>query len=103
MKMNTFKAYRDVFCYAEGAAEIQISLHRNLDAFSRYAHSGCHHLAGNLRTSSQSPKQKVTGTSAGTGPPDPLVGLSLVDGTSEVDGAGHRCIRLSTLRPKCDS
>src|ERR1035437_321359 len=102
MKLNTFKAYRDVFGDAEGAAEIQVSLHRNLNAFSRYAHSGCHHLAGNLRTSSQSPKQKVTGTSAGTSPPDSLVGLGLVDGTSDVDGACHRYIRLSTLRPNCE-
>jgi hypothetical protein len=85
--MNTFKAYRDVFCYAEGAAEIQVSLHRDLDAFRRYAHSGCHHLASDLRTSRQSPKQKVTGTSAGASASDSLVGLGLVDGTSEVDGA----------------
>jgi hypothetical protein len=30
------------------------------------------------------------------------MGLSLVDGTSHIDRAGHRNIRLSTLCPDCD-
>src|SRR6266566_5934509 len=88
--------------YAKGASKIQVSLHRDLNAFGWYAHSRSHHLTGDLRTSRQSPKQKVTGTGTGTAASDSLVGFGMVDGTPDVDRACHRNIRLSTLRPDCD-
>jgi Protein of unknown function (DUF4242) len=102
MKVDAFEADRDVFRYAKGTSEIQVSLHRYLDAFGRYAHCRGHHLAGDLRTSCQSPKQKVTGTGAGTGAPNSLVRLGLVDGTSDIDGARHRNIGLSPFRTNFD-
>jgi hypothetical protein len=103
MKMNALKADGHVFCYAERTPEIQVSLHRDLNTFHRYAHSRSHHLTGNLRAGRQSPEQKVPGTSAGAGASHSLVGLGLVDGTSDIDRACHRNIRLSTFRPDSDS
>jgi hypothetical protein len=38
-----------------------------------------------LSASRQSPKQQITGTGAGTGASDALVGFGLVDGTPEID------------------
>src|ERR1700730_7851915 len=84
------------------SSEIQVSFHRDLNAFGWYAHSRRHHLAGGLRASRQSPKQKVAGTSAGPGAPDSFVGLGMVEGTSDIDRACYRNIRLSTLCPDCD-
>src|SRR3984893_4366007 len=84
------------------SSKIQVSFHRDLNAFGWYAHSRRHHLAGDLRTSRQSSKQKVAGTSTGPGAPDSFVGLRMVEGTSDIDRACYRNIRLSTLCPDCD-
>src|SRR5712692_8963122 len=88
--------------FAKGTSKIQVSLHRDLNAFGWYAHSRSHHLTGDLRTSRQSPKQKVTGTGAGTAASDSLVGLGMVDGTSDIDRACHRNFRLPAFRPESD-
>src|ERR1700687_207658 len=101
-KTNMVKADGHVFRYAEGASKIQVSLHRGPNAFGWYAHSRSYHLTGDLRASRQSPKQKITGTGAGTAASDSFVGFGMVDGTPDVDRAGHRNIRLSTFRPDCD-
>jgi hypothetical protein len=66
-------------------------------------HSRSYHLAGDLRAGRQSPKQKVTGTGAGTGPSDSFMGLRTVDGTSEIDRACHRNIRLFEGDPRSRS
>src|ERR1700676_2708165 len=83
MKMNALKADGHVVRYAKGASKIQVSLHCDLNAFGWYAHSRGHHLTGDLRTSRQSPKQKVTRTGAGTAAADSLVGFGMVDGTPD--------------------
>src|SRR6266404_3956943 len=103
MKMNALKADGHVFRYAKGTSEIQVSLDCDLNAFGRYAHRGRHHLTGDLSASRESSKQKVAGTRAGTGASDSLVGLGLVDGTSEIDRACHRNIRLGAFCPQSDT
>jgi hypothetical protein len=55
-----------------------------------------------LRASRQSPKQKVAGTSAGAGAADSFVGLGLIDGTSDINRACYRNIRLPAFGPDCD-
>jgi hypothetical protein len=59
-------------------------------------------LTGDLRTSRQSPKQKVTGAGAGTGASNTLVGFGVVDGTPDIDRARNRNIRLPAFRPESD-
>jgi len=57
-------------------------------------------LTCDLRASCQSPKQKVTGTGAGTGASNALVGFGVVDGTPYIDRACNRNIRLPAFRPE---
>src|SRR5712664_425065 len=102
MQTNALKADGHVFRYAKCASKIQVSLHRDLNAFGGYAQRRSHHLTGNLRASRQSPKQKVTGTGAGTGASNTLVGFGAVDGTPDIDRTCHRSIRLPAFRPDCD-
>src|SRR5437016_14670302 len=77
-------------------------VHSDPNAFGWNADGRSQRLSRHLRTSRQSPKQKVTGTGTGPAASDPLVGFGMVDGTPDVDRACHRNIRLSTLRPDCD-
>ena len=84
MKTNALETDGHVFRYPKRASKIQVSFHRDLNAFRRYTHSSGHHLTGDLRASRQSSEQKVTGTSACTGASDTLVGFGLVDGTPEI-------------------
>ena len=102
-KLNAFKADGHVLRNAKGAPKIQISLHRDLNAFGWYAHSRSHHLTGDLRASRQSPKQEVTGTGAAAGAPDTLVCFGLIDGASDINRACDRGIRLPAFRPDSDS
>src|SRR6202040_840419 len=77
-------------------------LHGHLNTFGWYAHSRRNHLTGDLRASRQSPKQKVTGTGAGTPASDSLVCLGIVDGTSDIDRACNRNICLAAFCPESD-
>src|ERR1039457_2138802 len=45
---------------------------------------------------------KIAGTGPGTGASDSLVGFGLVNGTSDIDRACYRNIRLSAFRPDGD-
>ena len=90
------------FDMPESPSEVQVSLHCDLNSFGWYSHGRRHHLAGDLRTRRQSPKQKITGTGTGTSASDSLVGLGLVDGASDIDRACHRNIRLPAFCPKRD-
>jgi hypothetical protein len=102
MKTNALKSDGHVLGYAKGASKIHLSLHRNLNAFGWYTHGRSHHLTGDLRTSRQRPKQKVTRTGAGTPTSHSLVGFGLVNGAPDVDRACYRNIGLATFRPDGD-
>ena len=102
MKMNVLKADGHVFCNSERASEVQPAFHRDLNALGWDAHRRSHHLAGNLRASRQRPKQKITGTGAGTAASNALVGLCLVNGTPDVYRACYGNAGLSTFCPDDD-
>jgi hypothetical protein len=99
VKSHALKADRHLFCDAKRSSKVQVSLRDDFNALGWDAHRCSDHLASYLRASRQSPKQKVTGTGACTGASDSLVGLSIVDGASDIDRAGDRTIRLSAFRP----
>lgn len=85
MQANVLKADGHVLCYSKCASKIQVSFDCDLNAFGWYAHGRGHHLTGDLRASCQSPKQKVTGTRAGTGASNTFVSFGVVDGAPDVD------------------
>src|SRR6266576_2581137 len=101
--MDALKTDRHLFRDAKRAAQIQIALHSDLDALSRYAHGCGDHLTRYLRARCQSSKQKVTRAGAGTGAPDALMGFRLVDGTADIDRACYGGAGLLAFRSDCDA
>ena len=91
MKMNVLKADGHGFGCAKGTSEIQVSLHRDLNAFGWYAHGRSHHLTGDLCASRQSPKQKITGTCTGTGALAPIgLDRQMIDPQKDVAKRSHK-------------
>ena len=72
IKTNALKADGHVFGDAKRAAKIQVSLHRDLNAFGGYAHGRGHHLAGDLRAGRQSPSKRSPEQAPVPAPPTPL-------------------------------
>src|SRR5882724_6245262 len=101
--MDALKTDRHLFRYAKRAAQIQISLHSDLDALSRYAHGCGDHLTRDLGARCQSSKQKVTRAGAGTGAPYALVGFRLVDGAADIDRACYGDAGLLAFRTDRDA
>src|SRR6266850_8165843 len=102
METNFLKTDGQIFSYAKRAPKIQVSFDSHFNTFGGYAHSRSHHLAGDLRTSRQGPKQKVARTGPGSGASNALVGFGVVDGTPYIDRTCNRNIRLPAFRPESD-
>src|ERR1700733_2555956 len=99
---NVLEPHRHFLGNAERPAQIQIPFHRHLNPLGGNVHSRGHHLASNLRASSQSPKQQVTGTSARTRAPHSLMRLGLMDSSPNIHRARNRRPGLRAFRPNCN-
>jgi hypothetical protein len=102
METNFLKTDGQTFSYAKRAAKIQVSFDSHFNTFGGYAHSCSDHLAGDLRTSRQGPKQKVTRTGASAGTSDSLVCLRIVNGAPDIDRAGNWNVGLAAFRSQSD-
>src|SRR5262249_20304205 len=87
VKLNARKTDWDIGRYAKRATQIQVSFYADLDAFRGNPHGGSDELTGELSAGSKRTEEKLTGASCGAGSSNPGVGLGLIEGTSDINGA----------------
>lgn len=103
MKADLFEADGNLPGNAEGAAKVEIAFDGDVDALGGNLHGGGDHLAGDLRAGGKSAEQHVPGTGGGAGSADSGVGLGVVNGLSDGDGAGDGSARLAALGGERDT